>query len=119
MIRIYHNPRCRKSRETLAFVEASGQPFEVIEYLKTPLSETELKGLLSKLEMRPEQLLRKGEAIWKSQFKGRELTDDEIRSAMVQHPKLIERPIVVKGSRAILGRPPENVKELLSSPETE
>lgn len=115
MITIYHNPRCRKSRETLAIIEASGQPFELIEYLKTPLGRDQLEDLLQKLQMNPEQLLRKGEAVWKTQYKGNSLEDDEILTAMTQHPKLIERPIVVKGSRAILGRPPENVKDLLSN----
>ena len=113
MIQIYHNPRCRKSRETLAMVESSGQPFEVIEYLKTPPTPGELKALLQKLELEANQLVRKGETIWKTQFKGKDLTESEILSAMAQYPKLIERPIVVKGSRAILGRPPENVRDLL------
>ena len=113
MIQIYHNPRCRKSRETLAIIEENGQPFEVIEYLKNPPDARELADLLLKLNMKPEQLLRKGEAIWKSEFKGRDLKDSQLLSAMAEFPKLIERPIVVKGSKAVLGRPPENVLELL------
>jgi arsenate reductase len=116
MITIYHNPRCRKSRETLAMVEASGQPYEVIEYLKTPPNRDELVKLLHQLHMKPEELVRKGEEIWKSEFKGKTLGDDEILSALSRYPRLIERPIVVKGSEAILGRPPENVIPLLGGP---
>lgn len=113
MIRIYHNPRCRKSREGLAIVEASGQPFEIVEYLKNPPSEAEIKDLLVKLQMKPIELVRKNEAIWKSDFKNKHLSDSEIISALSQHPKLIERPIVVKRDKAIVGRPPENVNSLL------
>ena len=113
MIRIYHNPRCRKSREGLAIVEASGQPFEIVEYLKNPPSKEDIKDLLVKLHMKPIELVRKNEAIWKSDFKNKDLSDSEIISALSQHPKLIERPIVVKQDKAVVGRPPENVKSLL------
>lgn len=115
MIHIYHNPRCRKSREGLAIVQASEQPFEVIEYLKNELSTAELSALLSKLGLQPIELVRKGEAIWKEEYKGRDLSPQETIQAMVEYPKLIERPIVVKGDKAVVGRPPEKIRDLLNS----
>ena len=116
MITIYHNPRCRKSRETLALIQDSGEDFEIVEYLKSPLSKEALKALLAKLQMQPGELLRKGEAIWKEKYKGKTLGEDQILLAMAEHPKLMERPVVVKGEAAILGRPPENVRRLLENP---
>ncbi len=113
MLTIYHNPRCRKSRETLALIEQSGTKVQIVEYLKEAPSADELKALLAKLGISAEQLLRKNEAIFKENYKGKDLSEDEWVQAMVENPKLIERPIVVKGDRAILGRPPENVNELL------
>ncbi|WP_422009166.1 arsenate reductase (glutaredoxin) [Roseivirga pacifica] len=113
MLTIFHNPRCRKSRETLQILEESGEMLEVIEYLKEVPSKEELGKLIEMLGIKPEQLLRKGEAIYKEQFKGKTLTDDEWIEAMVENPKLIERPIVTDGEKAVIGRPPENVKELL------
>lgn len=113
MITIYHNPRCRKSRETLTLIQESGEDFEIVEYLKSPLSKQELKALLKKLRMQPIELLRKGEPIWKEKYKGKTLEEDQILQAMAEHPKLMERPVVVKGETAVLGRPPENVGRLL------
>jgi arsenate reductase len=113
MIQIYHNPRCRKSREGLAIVEASGQAFEIIKYLDNPPSSTEMEGLLTKLNMTPEALVRKGEAIWKEQFKGKDLDHNALVDALCTHPKLIERPIVVNGDKAVVGRPPETINEIL------
>ena len=112
-MKIYHNPRCRKSREGLELLKDSGQDFEIVEYLKNPLSTAEIKSLLEKLNLEAEGLVRKGEAIWKENFKGKDLSDQEIIEAMATHPKLIERPIVEKGNKAVLGRPPENIKALL------
>ncbi len=112
-LKIYHNPRCRKSRETLALIEDSKTEVEIIEYLKTPPSQEELGAIIELLGISPEKLLRKGEAIFKEQFKGKSLSDQEWIEAMVEYPKLIERPIVVKGDQAIIGRPPENVEKLL------
>jgi len=96
----------------LQLIEANDIQPEIVLYLDSTPSGKELKDLLKKLGMKPMDLVRKGEAIWKENFRGKALTDDEIISAMVQNPKLIERPIVVKGDRAVLGRPPENVEEL-------
>lgn len=113
MLTIYHNPRCRKSRETLQLIRESDNLVEIVEYLDDQLSEDELEELLERLEMKAEQLVRKGEAIYKENYKGKQLSEKEWIEAMVEHPKLIERPIVVKGNKAVLGRPPENVNELL------
>ena len=110
---IYHNPRCSKSRETLALLEQSGATPQIIEYLKTPPTAAELKAIVAKLGIEPEQLVRKGEEIYKSHYAGKTLTAAQWIDAMVKHPVLIERPIVIKGPHAILGRPPENVKKLL------
>jgi len=112
-MKIYHNPRCRKSRETLALIEEKGVEPEIVFYLENPPSQKELKSLLGLLNMRPIELLRKGEKIYKEKYRGKELSDTQWIKAMVENPKLIERPIVVKGKKAILGRPPENVLELL------
>ena len=111
-MKIYHNPRCRKSREALVFLQEKGINPEVIEYLKSVPSEEELQELVAKLGMKPEDLLRKGEEIYKDQFKGKELSDAQWIKAMVEHPKLIERPIVEKGGKAVVARPAEKVEEL-------
>ena len=115
MIEIYHNPRCRKSREGLAIVEASGKDFEIVRYLDEVPTATELKGVLNKLGMSAEQLVRKNEAVWKENYKGKDLDENEIIEAMVSNPKLIERPIVIEGEKAVLGRPPENIAEFLNN----
>ena len=113
MITIYHNPRCRKSREGLAIVEASGQDFEIVKYLDEPLTADALAGIISKLGIAPIDLVRKNEAIWKSDYKGKTLSDAQIIDAMVQHPKLIERPIVINNTKAVVGRPPETINTIL------
>jgi len=113
MIQIYHNPRCRKSREGLAILENSGKEFEVIKYLDDVPSAITLIEIINLLGISPIQLVRKNEKIWKDSFKGKELTDAEIISAMIKNPKLIERPIVINNKKAVIGRPPENILELL------
>ena len=113
MITIYHNPRCRKSREGLQILESLGLPFNVVKYLEDRLSAEDLRQIILKLEIKPIDLVRKNEAIWKSNFKGKELSDEAIISAMVDNPKLIERPIVVNGNQAKIGRPPKSIKEIL------
>ena len=112
-MKIYHNPRCSKSRQTLSLIQEKGVEVEIIEYLKVIPSEKELRSIIKLLGIKPEKLLRKGEADYKENFKGKILSDEEWISAMVQYPKLIERPIVVSDNKAILGRPPENVLDLL------
>ncbi len=112
-MKIFHNPRCSKSRQGLAILEDSNQDFEIIQYLKTPPSKDELEKILQMLQMEPIDLVRKNEAIWKENFKGKELSNNEIIDAMVNNPKLIERPIVINGEKAALGRPPESINEIL------
>ena len=112
-MKIYHNPRCSKSRQTLQLIIDAGIEPQIIEYLKDTPAAEELEEIINKLGIKPYDLLRRGEADFKENFKGKELSDAEWISAMVKYPKLIERPIVVKGNKAILGRPPENVKNLL------
>ena len=115
MIKIYHNPRCRKSREGLSILTESGKEFEVIEYLKNVPSKTELQDILKLLKVDPMELVRKNEAIWKKDFKGRDLSEEEIVEAMVKYPKLIERPILVKEGKAVIGRPTEIINEFLKT----
>lgn len=112
-MKIYHNPRCSKSRETLQIIQDAGVTVEIIDYLKKIPTKEELILVLMQLDMQPEELLRKGEAIYKERFKGKNFTNEEWIQIMIENPKLIERPIVIKGNKAIIGRPPETVKELL------
>lgn len=111
--KIYHNPRCSKSRQTLGILKENGIEPKIIEYLKDVPTKEELSSLLKMLNVKAIDILRKGEAIYKERFKGKELSNEEWISAMVEYPKLIERPIVVKNKKAVLGRPPENVLTLL------
>ncbi|AMC09945.1 arsenate reductase [Lutibacter profundi] len=112
-MKIYHNPRCSKSRQGLAILEDSKNPFEVIKYLDKPFAKEELTELIKLLGIKPIDLVRKNEAIWKENYKGKTLTDNEIIEAMVNHPKLIERPIVINNGKAVIGRPPEIIKTIL------
>ena len=112
-MKIYHNPRCSKSRQTLNMIREANREVEIVEYLKTPPTEDELRDILHKLNLPVDYLIRKGEEIYKTEFKDKELTEDEWIAALVEHPKMLERPIVVNGDQAILGRPPENVQKLL------
>lgn len=113
MIQIYHNPRCRKSREGLEILKNSNQEFTIKDYLKDPPTIAELNELIKRLDISPIQLIRKGETVWKENFKGKSLSDQQIFEAMVKHPKLIERPIVVNGNKAVIGRPPTIIKEII------
>lgn len=113
MITIYHNPRCNKSRQGLAILEESGKEYEIVKYLDDPLSEKKLSEIIELLHISPIDLVRKNEAIWKENYKGKKLTDAEVVKAMVQNPKLIERPIVVSGKKAVIGRPPESILDIL------
>lgn len=113
-IRIYHNPRCSKSRTTLALLDEQGIEANVIEYLKTPPSAEELKQLLNMLGLEPRELMRTHEAEYKDNHLDDEsLTRDQLIDAMVKFPKLIERPIVVCNGKAAIGRPPERILEIL------
>src|SRR5438105_4719871 len=110
---IFHNPKCSKSRAALALLQENGVEPRIVEYLKTPPTAAELQAIVAKLGIEPEQLVRKGEDVYKANYAGKTLTDAQRLDALAKHPILIERPIVVSGNRAVLGRPPENVKELL------
>lgn len=112
-IKIYHNPRCSKSRQGLHILEDKGLDFEIVQYLKNPPTKNELKDIIKKLGIKPIDLVRKNEKIWKENYKGKELRDDEIIQAMVAHPKLMERPIVINDDKAVLGRPPENILKII------
>lgn len=113
-MKIYHNPRCGKSRQTLALIREAGVEPEVIEYLKSPPNAGELDGLLKRLDLEPRDVMRKGEQVYKELgLAKQDLSRAEAIRIMVENPILIERPIVVKGKQAVLGRPPENVDALL------
>ena len=112
---LYHNPRCSKSRGALELLEARGLQPKVVRYLETPPSAAELRDLLGKLGVNARQLLRSGEDDYKALGLGdASLSEAQLIDAMVQQPKLIERPILVKGDKAVIGRPPEKVLELLA-----
>ena len=113
-IQMLHNSRCKKSRETLAIIEKNGSEIEIIDYLNNPVSKNTLKNIIKKLDIKPIELIRKGESIWKERFKDQDMNEEEIINCMIEYPKLIERPIVIKNNEAIIGRPPENVLKLLT-----
>lgn len=110
---IYHNPRCSKSRTTLALLEQNGINPSVVLYLESQPDAAEIRGLLQRLELTAAQLVRRGEDAYKEAGLSKDSSADELIAAMAAQPKLIERPIVVRGERAVLGRPPENALELL------
>lgn len=114
MIKIYHNPACRKSREGVAYLTDKAHPFEVVEYLKLPFSKKDIQSLLKALGMKAEDLIRKNEAIYKEKYKGKELSEDEWIEAMLEYPKLIERPIVIHDGKAVVARPAEKIEEILT-----
>lgn len=113
MIIIYHNPRCTKSREGLCEIESLNQPFEIRKYLEEPFTESELREVIHKLQIKPIELVRTKETIWIENYKGKELNDENIINAMLQNPKLIERPIIVNGNKAVIARPKEKINEIL------
>ncbi len=113
MIQIYHNARCTKSRECLAFLEKSGQDYEVVKYLENNPTFEELKIILKKIGIKPLELVRKKEEIWIENFKNKEMTDVEIIQAMISNPILIERPIVINGDKAVIARPAERAATII------
>jgi len=113
MLKIYHNPRCSKSREGLQLLENSGHEFEIIKYLDNKISKKELEKILSLLQIKPIDLVRKNESIWKENYKNKQLSDSQIIGILISNPKLIERPIVLSKDKAIIGRPPELIKKIL------
>ena len=113
-IKIYHNPRCSNSRQTLSLLEKETSDFKIIEYLNNPLSFDEIKDIVEKLVIKPIDLIRKNEKIWRDNYKGKEMTDVEIIKAMERNPKLIERPIVINERQGVIARPPEKVLSLFA-----
>ena len=112
-MKIYHNTRCKKSRAGLAYLQEKGLDFEIIEYLKNPLSEGDLKELLMLLNEKPENIIRKQEALFRTELKGKNFTDDEWVKIIVKNPKLIQRPIVVNKHKAVIAQPPELIDTIL------
>jgi arsenate reductase len=113
MIKIYHNNRCGTSRKALNFLKDKGLEFEIVEYLKNPLSEKELHDLIDLLQIKPIELVRTKESIWIDNFKGKSFSDAEVVKILAENPILIERPIVVNGNKAIIARPLELILNIL------
>lgn len=113
MLVIYHNNRCQKSRLGVKFLEERNLNFKVVEYLKNPISGEELNILIKALGVKPIYIVRTNEKLWKMKFKGKNLSDSDIIKALINYPKLIERPIVYNGEKAIIGRPTEKINEVL------
>ena len=113
MIVIYQNPRCSKSRETLEILETKKADYKIIKYLYIPFSEEKLGEIINILKIRPIELVRKNESIWKENFKHLSFTDKELIQVMVKYPQLIERPIVVNGDKGIIGRPPKKILDII------
>ena len=113
MTTLYHNPRCRKSRETLQILQQTNEPVEIVLYLKDPLSKDALKKILQQLGVSALDLVRKNEAVWKENYKGKTLTEVQLITAMVNNPKLMQRPIAIKNGKAVIGRPPQEVLKVL------
>jgi arsenate reductase len=109
----YHNPRCKKSREGLQLLEEKGIQPEVILYMTESLSPMDLEDVLVKLDIDAEDLIREKEAVWKEEFKGKELSEDELVLAMIEYPQLMERPILVNGDKAVIGSPTENLLDII------
>ena len=113
MTTLYHNPRCSKSRQALQVLQRANVPVEIVLYLKDPLSEDALKKILQQLGVSAIDLVRKNETIWKENYKSKTLTDVQLITAMVNNPKLIERPIAIKHGKAVIGRPPQEVLKVI------
>ncbi len=113
MIKIYHNVRCSKSREACSIIADKGIKAEVVEYLKTPPTQKEIKDLLGLLKLKAEEIVRKGEEIYKTKYKGKTFTETQWIKILAENPILIERPIIVNGKKAVIGRPTEKVLEIL------
>ena len=113
MIRIYHHPRCRKSRAGLEYLRGKTSEFETIDYMKTGISEDEIREILVKMDTAPGNLVRKQEEYYKKELKGKEIPGEEWISILAENPRLIQRPILVTEHGAVLGQPPENIDNLL------
>ncbi len=113
MITIYHNPRCSKSREGVCLLEEKGLAFKTFKYLDEKITKRELTSIIKKLKIKPIALIRTKEELWKQNFAGKEFTDDELIVILQQNPILIERPIIINGNKAVIGRPIEKILEII------
>jgi arsenate reductase len=113
MTTLFYNPRCSKSRGALELLKGQDEKVEIVKYLETQPDKQELKQIINKLGIKPVELVRIKEKEWKENFKGKDLSDDQIIEAMAAHPRLIERPIAIKGTRAVIGRPPQKILDIL------
>ena len=113
MMKIYHNPRCSKSRKALQYIEDKGCNFEIVKYLDEGLNETDLSGLIAKSGKKPFDFVRQHEQLYKDVYKGKMLSDEEWLTVLVENPKLLHRPIIENGDKAVLGNPPENIDAIL------
>ncbi|GAB4326500.1 MAG: arsenate reductase (glutaredoxin) [Bacteroidales bacterium] len=113
MIKIYHNPRCKKSRAGLEYLKSKGVEFEVVEYLKNPPAVDELKDLMMRLNVRPGEMVRTQEEIYRKQLKGKQFTDDEWLKILSENPRLLKRPVVVNGFKAVWADPPGQMDKIL------
>lgn len=113
MITIYHNARCSKSREGVCLLEEKGIQFETVKYLDEKITKSELVSIIKKLNIKPIELVRTNETIWKENYKGKTLSDEEVITAMLDNPILIERPIIINGDKAVIGRPVEKILDII------
>lgn len=113
MITIYHNPKCSKSREGVCYLENLNLEFETVKYIDETITKEELQSILQKLNYKPIELVRTKEKIWIENYKNKQLTDDEVINAMIENPKLIERPIIINGNQAVVARPTEKIGTIL------
>lgn len=113
---VYHNPRCRKSREAIQYLEDKGVSFDIIKYLEQSFDKNTLDQVLKKIDMKPSEILRKNETLWKKEFSSKKWSEEQILNLLVEHPNLIERPIVTHSTSGVLARPLENLIEFLQQP---
>lgn len=113
MIKIYHNSKCKKSREGLQFLEGISDDYQIVDYINNPLTKAEIQELLQMLGKKPEEIIRTQEAVYKSEHKGKNYSDEEWIRILAQNPKLIQRPIVVNKGRAVIAQPPDRINEIL------
>lgn len=113
MITIYHNPRCSKSREGVCLLKEKGIEFETFKYLDEKITKSELTSIIKKLNIKPIELVRTKETLWKENYKGKEWSDDEVITILLENPVLIERPIIINGNKAVIGRPIEKILEII------
>lgn len=112
MLKIYHNPRCSKSRESLLYIEQKGYEYELVNYMKDGISAKEIKDFLNKSGLEVTAIIRTNEELYKQQFKGMKLSEEEWIKVLVENPQLLQRPLVIKGTHAVLARPAEEIQKL-------